>query len=125
MAVSVVLLLLAARASALCVLRDATVCWGNEHRYVERTNFLGGSVAPVNLARSTSKNQATRIERRLTTNASVARLDLRHSEITPKSICTGCLSIRRLPGGCAWSQNGWILNGTCMFHSPNEGALLV
>jgi len=36
------LALLAARASALCVLRDATVCWGNERRYVERTNFFDG-----------------------------------------------------------------------------------
>ena len=36
MAVSVILALLAGPASALCVLRDATVCWGNEHRYIER-----------------------------------------------------------------------------------------
>ncbi|KAH8068395.1 calcium ion binding protein [Aureococcus anophagefferens] len=42
MARSVVLALLAARASALCVLRDATVCWGNEHQYVERANFFDG-----------------------------------------------------------------------------------
>ncbi|KAH8048336.1 hypothetical protein JL722_12569 [Aureococcus anophagefferens] len=42
MAVSVVLLLLAARASALCVLRNKTFCWGNEHRYVSRT----GSASP-------------------------------------------------------------------------------
>ena len=42
MAVSVVLLVLAARASALCILRNKTFCWGNEHRYVERT----GSASP-------------------------------------------------------------------------------
>ena len=32
-----VLALLAAPASAFCVLRNKTVCWGNEHQYVERT----------------------------------------------------------------------------------------
>ncbi|KAH8098674.1 hypothetical protein JL720_1634 [Aureococcus anophagefferens] len=42
MAVSVVLVLLAARASALCILRNKTFCWGNEHRYVNRT----GSASP-------------------------------------------------------------------------------